>query len=181
MEMYGYSFQREEDLMHHGIKGMKWGIRRYQNEDGSLTSTGKVRYAKKEWKNASKEFNKSQRKNNFGMRMVQDRKNKEEKAKKVNDAYDAYMEAKVDRARERKGERGERREYVRQMYKSGLPGSYSDAQSGGASSRMYDRMVSKKGQAYADSVAKSVRNRAVGAIAGSTALAVGMAFVSANM
>lgn len=31
-------------LMHHGIKGMKWGIRRYQNPDGSLTDEGKRRY-----------------------------------------------------------------------------------------------------------------------------------------
>jgi hypothetical protein len=31
-------------LYHHGIKGQKWGIRRYQNEDGSLTDTGKKRY-----------------------------------------------------------------------------------------------------------------------------------------
>lgn len=31
-------------LAHYGIKGMKWGIRRYQNEDGSLTSAGKNRY-----------------------------------------------------------------------------------------------------------------------------------------
>lgn len=34
-------------LCHHGIKGMKWGIRRYQNSDGSLTNEGKKRYAKK--------------------------------------------------------------------------------------------------------------------------------------
>jgi hypothetical protein len=32
------------DLRHHGIKGMKWGIRRYQNKDGSLTPAGKKRY-----------------------------------------------------------------------------------------------------------------------------------------
>ena len=32
-------------LEHHGIKGMKWGIRRYRNEDGSLTSEGKKRYS----------------------------------------------------------------------------------------------------------------------------------------
>ena len=32
-------------LAHHGIKGMKWGIRRYQNEDGTLTAAGKRRYA----------------------------------------------------------------------------------------------------------------------------------------
>ena len=31
-------------LTHHGIKGMKWGIRRYQNSDGSLTSDGARRY-----------------------------------------------------------------------------------------------------------------------------------------
>lgn len=33
------------ELYHHGIKGMKWGVRRYQNPDGSLTSEGKRRRA----------------------------------------------------------------------------------------------------------------------------------------
>lgn len=33
-----------EYLEHHGIPGMKWGVRRYQNEDGSLTAAGKSRY-----------------------------------------------------------------------------------------------------------------------------------------
>lgn len=32
------------ELYHHGIKGMKWGVRRYQNLDGTLTSAGKKRY-----------------------------------------------------------------------------------------------------------------------------------------
>lgn len=33
-----------DELYHWGIKGQKWGIRRYQNEDGTLTEAGKKRY-----------------------------------------------------------------------------------------------------------------------------------------
>ena len=36
------------ELYHHGVKGMRWGIRRYQNKDGSLTAAGKKRRAKLE-------------------------------------------------------------------------------------------------------------------------------------
>ena len=32
------------ELYHHGTKGMRWGVRRYQNKDGSLTPAGKKRY-----------------------------------------------------------------------------------------------------------------------------------------
>ena len=34
---------RRNELYHHGIKGMRWGIRRYQNEDGTLTEIGRRR------------------------------------------------------------------------------------------------------------------------------------------
>lgn len=33
-----------DELEHHGIKGQRWYIRRYQNEDGTLTEEGKKRY-----------------------------------------------------------------------------------------------------------------------------------------
>lgn len=39
-----YEIYRADELYHHGIRGMKWGIRRYQNKDGSLTPRGKKRY-----------------------------------------------------------------------------------------------------------------------------------------
>lgn len=42
MSRYGIIVHSE--LSHHGIKGMKWGIRRYQNADGSLTPEGERRY-----------------------------------------------------------------------------------------------------------------------------------------
>ena len=34
-----------EELYHHGIKGMRWGVRRFQNKSGSLTPAGKKRYS----------------------------------------------------------------------------------------------------------------------------------------
>lgn len=43
-------------LYHHGIKGQHWGVRRYQNEDGTLTSAGKARYYKTEYKPAKAEY-----------------------------------------------------------------------------------------------------------------------------
>lgn len=46
------------ELLHWGIKGMKWGVRRYQNLDGSLTTAGRKRLEKKDAKWARKNYSK---------------------------------------------------------------------------------------------------------------------------
>lgn len=63
-------------LKHHGILGMKWGVRRYQNKDGSLTEAGKKRLAKQEKRAAEKEEKTLQKKKKIVSNMDVEKFNK---------------------------------------------------------------------------------------------------------
>lgn len=75
----------DDYLEHSGIVGMKWGIRRYQNEDGSLTEEGKIRYGVK----AGKEYYKV-----HALSRKQNKTNSFKKYQKLNRKIEKHSEEK---------------------------------------------------------------------------------------
>ena len=70
----------DDVLIHYGILGMKWGVRRYQNKDGSLTSAGKKRYS-----------------NNDDIKDAPQKNTEEPKKKSVKDMSDEELRREVNR------------------------------------------------------------------------------------
>lgn len=73
------------ELNHHGIKGQKWGRRRYQNQDGSLTPAGKQRYGDGQGvslQDTKKLVDKSNEVAKQTQRISEDKRNKKEKIAK---------------------------------------------------------------------------------------------------
>ena len=75
------------ELYHHGIKGMKWGVRRFQNKDGTRTALGKKR--RTSWSDDAKETSEIKKKNvkqmsNAELRRLNERTRLEQEYSRLN-------------------------------------------------------------------------------------------------
>lgn len=79
----------ENELYHYGIKGMKWGVRRFQNKDGSYTPAGRKRRSQESWSDDAKEAASIKKKSvnqmsNSELRKLNERQNLERQHKQLN-------------------------------------------------------------------------------------------------
>ncbi len=83
-------------LKHHGIKGQKWGVRRFQNADGTRTAAGKKRYGEMRRSTAERVVNKYQNKTDKKVSKLQSKMDKAEK-----DSKKDKITKKIDKAETR--------------------------------------------------------------------------------
>lgn len=171
-------------LAHHGIKGQKWGQRRFQNEDGSLTPAGERRYAidsaKQEYKAAKKADRQGRLAGAFdlggaGAQGLKDYHNREMQREK---AHLNAVDAKAKLASAKRGEKGELNAYAKELRRNGLAYSAADRMSGGKSARLYEHLSKTKGADFADRVQKKAQTQILTTAAAGVAISIGASLVA---
>lgn len=180
-EEYDYNLY----LAHHGIKGQKWGHRRFQNEDGSLTPAGEKRYAidsaKQEYKAAKRADRQARVAGSFdlggaGVKGLKDYHNREMEREKT---HLNAVDAKAKLAAAKRGEKGELKAYAKELRKNGLAYSAADRFSGGKSARLYEHLSKTKGSDFADRVQQKAQTQILTTAAAGVAISIG-ASIAAN-
>lgn len=127
--------QNDPGMEHHGIKGQKWGVRRFQNEDGTLTEAGRKRYNryskdlyKRLKKDRTLEFDARQRKYE-GNKLIKSITNDKDRLKALEnlkntkydgpnpeEEYDPFLDEKIINQAKKEFERVEHRKFDPENY-----------------------------------------------------------------
>lgn len=92
-----YTIAYDDDIQHHGIMGQKWGVRRFQNEDGSYTSAGKQRYGYKGTGKSKRKLRKEIRDMEFEeSERLEEKYGYRNKLKKFNEKMSKYNDGLTD-------------------------------------------------------------------------------------
>ena len=130
--MWKYNYVSTTELYHYGVLGMKWGVRRYQNEDGTLTEKGKKRITKRLLENKYTNYNLPEfirrkifkdnvktytflRENNFIT--DSDVEKHKQMAEKAVESWDDFEQAQIDFANNRKMSDDEYIKILKKKYK----------------------------------------------------------------
>ena len=149
------------DLMHYGVPGMKWGVRRYLNANGTFNNKGIKKYDKKQHAKESADIRESS----------STKKQNEDAAKK-------YISDKKQFKKDVKAYR-EARKYI--DFNISSSGEISNVRNRG--NELIYKLTKEKGGPYVDKILKHEQRRAkattISAIAGTSAVVIGASFISA--
>ena len=150
-------------LAHHGVLGQKWGVRRYQNEDGSLIGAGRQRYNKDNFKQFKKESMRGHDETSATKNFFDQNSDLVEKMSKLSDKQQKHeqqysdLDRKLDIAEIKYGENS--KQYKQILGKRDRIGKRNDSEWEERASA-WDEMLSK-GRSYANELFGDYKNKKI--------------------